>query len=128
MYIVKTRPWREIAEFYRSLADKNSFFEPMARLNHQIAASNYASGLYAWTSMHTLCITQTPEPDLDKEVLRIHRDVRDGNLVLDFQETGSRLPKYQHWIRRFSPDEGFSRFELFLGLKKWFVEYKSASS
>lgn len=123
VYTVKTRPWQEIAEFYGSLAKKDSFFEPMARLTQQIATSKYTMGLHAWTSMHTLCITQTPEPDLDKEVLRIHRDVRDGTLVFDFQETSSTLPKYENWIRRCSPEEGFTRFERFLNLKKWFVEY-----
>jgi len=72
--------------------------------------------------MHTLCISQVPEADSDKEVLRISLDPRNGVLVYDFQETGSTLPKYQRWIRRYSPDEGFSRFERFVHLKKWFVD------
>lgn len=73
--------------------------------------------------MHTLCISQTPEADSDREVLRISLDPRDGLLVYDFQETGSTLPKYQHWIRRCSPDEAFSRFERFVKLKKRFVDH-----
>ena len=121
--IVRTQPWQKIAEFYRSIAEKNDFFQPMARLAKQIELSKYANGLYGWTSMHTLCISQILEADSDKEVLRISRDVQSGALVFDFQETGSTLPKYQHWTRRCSPDEGFSRLESFLRLKKWFVEY-----
>ena len=73
--------------------------------------------------MHTLCMSQTPEADLTKEVFRIALDPQDGALVFDFQETGSTLPKYQHWIRRCSPDEGFARFERFVRLKKWYVDY-----
>src|SRR5712672_3368598 len=70
--------------------------------------------------MQTLCISQTPEADSDKEVLRISLDPRDGVLVYAFQETGSMLPKYQHCIRRCSPDEGLSRFERVVQLKKWY--------
>jgi hypothetical protein len=125
--IVQTHSWQEVMKFYRDITEKNSFFRPMAELTEQIAASKYASGLYPWTSMHTLCISQTPEADSDKEVLRISLDPRDGALVYDFQETGSALPKYKHWIRRCSPDAGFSRFERFVQLKKWFVDSKPLS-
>jgi hypothetical protein len=72
--------------------------------------------------MHTLCISQTPEADSDKEVLRISLDPRASVLVYDFQETGSALPKYKHWTRRCSSVEGFSRFERFVLMKKWFVD------
>jgi hypothetical protein len=121
--IVQTQSWQKVTEFYRDITEKNSFFRPMMELADQIAASKYASGLYPWTSMHTLCLSQTPEADTDKEVLRISLDPRDRVLVYDFQETGSTLPKYQHWMRRCSTDEGFSRFERFVQLKKWFVDY-----
>jgi hypothetical protein len=105
MLIVKHKPWPEIAEFYRSLVDKQPAFYPMQKLVEQIAASKYASNLYASTSMHTLLIAQTAEFDTEKEVLRVSLDVEKGALVLDFQETASRLPKYQHWMRRCSPEE-----------------------
>jgi hypothetical protein len=120
--IVQTQSWQEVTRFYRDIAGKNSFFRPMMALAEQVAASKYSSGLCPWTSMNTLCVSEIPEADSDKEVLRISLDPRDGVLVYDFQETGSTLPKYQHWIRRCSPDEGFSRFERFVQLKKWFVD------
>ena len=116
--IVQTQSWQEITKFYRDITERNSVFLPMMKLAEQIAVSKYASGLYPWTSMHTLCISQTSEADSDKEVLRISLDPRDGALVYDFQETSSTLLKYKHWIRRCSPDEGFSRFERFVQLKK----------
>jgi hypothetical protein len=125
MLIVKSRPWTEIAELYRSLSEKHAAFRSMQNLVEQIAESKYSSGLFAATSMHTLLIAQTQEFDWDKEILRVSLDVHSGELIFDFQETNSNHPKYQHWIRRCSPDEGFTRLERFLALKKWFVEYKA---
>ncbi len=122
--IVQTQPWSKVTKFYRDIAEKNPFFRPLADLAEQIETSKYATGLHPWTSMHTLCISQTAEADSDKEVLRISLDPRDGVLVFDFQETGSTLSKYEHWVRRCSPDEGFHRFERFMQLKKWFVDFR----
>jgi hypothetical protein len=124
MLIVKSRPWTEITELYRSLSEKHVAFRSMQNLVEQISASKYATGLSAATSVHTLLIAQTPEFDWDKEILRVSLDIPTGELVFDFQETGSSLPKYQHWIRHCPPEEGFSRLEGFLALKKWFVEYR----
>ena len=124
MLIVKSKPWAEIAERYRSLSGKHAGFSSMQNLVEQIAASKYSSGLFAATSMHTLLIAQTSEFDWDKEILRVSLDVHSGELVFDFQETRSNHPKYRHWIRRSPPEEGFSRLERFLALKKWFVEYQ----
>jgi hypothetical protein len=124
MRIVKSRPWAEIAEQYRTLSEKHAGFRSMQNLVEQIVASKYSSGLFAVTLMQTLLIAQTPEFDWDKEILRVSLDLDSGALVFDFQETGSKLRKYQHWIRRCPPEEGFSRLERFLELKKWFVEYK----
>lgn len=61
--------------------------------------------------MQTLLVAQTPEFEWDKEILRVSPDVHSGELVFDFQETGSNLLKYQRWIRRCPPEEGFSRLE-----------------
>lgn len=74
--------------------------------------------------MQTLLVAQTPEFEWDKEILRVSPDVHSGELVFDFQETGSNLLKYRHWIRRCPPEEGFSRLEGFLTLKKWFVVHR----
>ena len=71
MLIVKSRPWEEIAEKYRSLSETHAGFRSMQNLVEQIVASKYSRGLFAVTSMHTLLIAQTPEFDWDKEVLRI---------------------------------------------------------
>src|SRR5215467_10566271 len=88
MPMIQTKPWQKIVEFYRSLTESNSFFQPMLTLAEQITASKYANGLYPWTSMQTLCISQTPVADSGKEALYISID-RDGTLVFDFQETAS---------------------------------------
>ena len=97
----------------------------MQNLVEQIAVSKYSDGLFGATSMHTLLIAQTPEFDWDREILRVSLDVYSGELIFDLQELNSNHPKYQHWIRRCPPEEGYSRLETFLTLKKWFVEYKA---
>jgi hypothetical protein len=119
--IVRTQPWHKIAEFYRSIAEKNAFFQPMARLAEQIGCRSMPTVFTAGPRCRPCALPQTPEAD--KEVLRISLDVQSGALIFDFQETGSTLPEYQHWIRQCLPDEGFTRLEQFLRLKKWFVEY-----
>ena len=108
------------------MSEKYPSFHSMENLVEEIAVSKYSTGLFASTSMHTLLIAQTPEFDWEKEILRVSLDILNGDLVFDFQETGSNLPKYQHWIRRCPPEEAFSRLERFLTLKKWFVEYRSS--
>jgi hypothetical protein len=93
----------------------------MLNLVEEIAASEYAYGLFATTSMTTLLIAQLPEFDMGGEVLRVSLDAKDGMLTFDFQETDSKLPKYEHWIRRCSPEAGFRTLICFLKLKKWFL-------
>ena len=124
MRIAKHRPWPEVVDFYRSVVAKRPGIAPLLHLVEQIAASSYASGLYASTSMLTLLIAQLPEFGLDQEVLRIGMDSSRNELVFDFQETSSILPKYQNWIRRCSPEEGYARFVKFLKMKNWFTQYE----
>jgi len=121
MFLIPSKPWPEVVEFYRSLAETHPSFRHMAALVEEIAASNYARGLYASTSMTTLLISQTEEIDMEKEILSIKLDSAKGVVILDFQETFSKLPKYQHWIRKCPPEEGFARLVGFLQLKGWFV-------
>jgi hypothetical protein len=78
MLVVKSKPWAEIAERYRSLSEKHAGFRSIQNLVEQIAASKYSSGIFAATSMHTLLIAQTPEFDWDKEILRISLDIHNG--------------------------------------------------
>jgi hypothetical protein len=106
------------------MATRYPAYSSMHILVEQIAASKYSKGVFGSRSMHTLLIAQTPEFDWDKEILRISLDIREGMFTFNFRETGSNLPKYRPWVRQCPPEEGFTRFEKFLRLKKWFVEYR----
>ena len=55
-----TKPWADIADFYRWLVEGGMRIGAMVRLVEQIKGSRYARGLYAWTSMDDLCIAQVP--------------------------------------------------------------------
>jgi len=121
MILVQHRPWSEIVGLYRSLTEKHPELKPLLNLVEQIAGSDYARGLFASTSMASLMIAQTPEFDMEREVLFVRVDAETGGLIFDFQETASALPKYQHWIRRCSSEQGFSQLSEFVKLKKWFA-------
>src|ERR1700730_10502359 len=54
------RSWSEIRRHYANLVTWVPAFDSMLKLVSEIELSRYASGLFAWTSMHDLCIVQTP--------------------------------------------------------------------
>ena len=53
-----TRPWKDIREHYQELIDKGADLHAMLELVEKIISSSYTAGLFAWTSMHDLCIVQ----------------------------------------------------------------------
>lgn len=54
------RPWPEILAYYQKLADKLPSGSGMLAISERIAFSDLAQGIFGWTSVHELCITQTP--------------------------------------------------------------------
>jgi hypothetical protein len=116
---VKGRPWPSILEFYRriSKSPQGEWITPMLELVEKIAAADFAQKLYPITSMHTLCISDLPEFDLEREMLRIDFDPKAGQFKLAYQET--RSPLYKRWRRTCSPEQAFPSFVRFLKLKNW---------
>jgi len=55
------KPWKDIAAFYRDLVDRGMQIQGMLHLTEQIESSRYAAGIFGETSMHDLCIMQTPK-------------------------------------------------------------------
>jgi len=89
----------------------------MKDLVEQIAASEFAGRLYPITSMYALCISDLPEFDLEREMLRITFDSKSGQVKLEYQETVS--PLYKRWTKLCPPDQAFASFVRFLKLKNW---------
>ncbi len=65
-----TRPWPEVAAFYEGLGLPGRSVGALAALARKISESPLATGLFAWTSMHDLCIAQA-ESEADQAFGRL---------------------------------------------------------
>jgi len=113
---LKSRPWREIAETYREFVEDNWDMQPMLGLVDEIAASRYAEGSYATSSMATLCVAQTAEFELDRNMLRV--DFKRGRFTFRYLESPY---KGTAWQKECGRDEGFSTFEHVVDRLKWYL-------
>ena len=118
-----TRTWEDNREHYAELVSHHSLkpipaVAAMLDLVKAIEQSRYACGLYAWTSMHDLCIVQTPVVHpYQGPFLRIS-PTSDGNLDFRYIDT---ISEHHQWHRVVAPELGFSRLEHFLKQLHWFT-------
>lgn len=121
MYKLKSRPWSEIAKFYRSMVADHGlvWLTPMLGLVEQIEHAEYAEKIFGSTSLARLRISYLPEFEPDKEVLNIDLNRETGEFEFEYQETASTL--YKRWRRKCSANEAFPVFNRFLQRKKWFL-------
>lgn len=113
---IKSRDWNEIAESYHRLVEYGWDIEPLLRFVEQIAASPYSQGVYATTSMASLCIAQTPRFEMDQNMLRV--DYEQERFIFSYRES-PYISKA--WNKECSKDEGFSTFEHTMRRLKWFL-------
>lgn len=112
------KPWKDIAAFYRGLADAGMPIHGMLHLAEQIEASDYASGVFGETSMHDLCVTQTAEGGFPEgPYLRIS-PLLDG--TIEFRHVDTHVPSRQ-WHRVVREDEAFARLVGFFAQLHWFA-------
>jgi hypothetical protein len=114
---IKSRDWNEIAESYRRLVKHGWDIQPLLRLVEEIIASGYVHGIYATTSMATLCIAQTPEFEMNQNMLRV--DFERGRFFFSYHES---LRINKAWKKECGRDEGFSTFEHVMNRLKWFLD------
>ena len=130
-YLVKARSWPSVVDFFAGFASVNPECEPMHRFVSRVASSRYAEALFPLTSMHTLIISQTPEFESNREVLRVDFDCERQRFRFEYRErpfasfAESNLerprPAYEAWTKECDAAAGFGAFERFLALKKWFA-------
>jgi hypothetical protein len=89
----------------------------MARLVDHILTSQYAKGLFAWTSMHDLCVAKMPATTRDPGPYLKISPLFDGNVDLRFIDTGI---ENRQWHRMVPEDEAFARLERFFDQLHWF--------
>jgi hypothetical protein len=120
MIKVKSRPWPDISEFYEDIASKKAgqWVLPMLRLVEKIQASDFANQLYGAQSMTDLLLSNVPDWEMGRDVLRIRLNHETGLLEFEYQETPS--PVYKRWRKSVPPDQSFSALVRFLAMKKWF--------
>jgi hypothetical protein len=122
---VMTRPWSDTENFYRWLVDGGLDVRGMLLLVEQIAASQYARALHAWTSMHDLCIVQVPcTYPYDGPYLRISPLF---NGWIEFRYIDTPIEEKQ-WRRRVKAEDAFQRLERFIDQLHWVVREKAALS
>jgi hypothetical protein len=112
--------WQNIVPFYKSLEEAGLPSGGMVKLTEKIASSPYQK-LHAWTSMHDLCLTQTPRsPVKFGPYLRIS-PLFDGHILFRYIDT---YIESRQWTRTVEEDAAFSRLEHFLHQLKWFAHRK----
>jgi len=118
------RSWEEIRETYQGFVESGLELKPMLKLVESIQKSPYADGLYAWTSMHDLCIVQSPVTyPYDGPYLRISPQF---NGKVEFRYIDTHVESKQ-WHRTESEDELFPRLEGFINQLHWFVKERTVN-
>lgn len=118
---MQSQEWSKIAEFYRHLNEASGWdMLPMVHLVEEIATSPYADGIYAATSMHTLCLSQHQEFESDRNMLRV--EFGEGRFIFIYRESPYAR---KEWKKECGRDEGFSTFEHVMRRLKWFLSLDS---
>ena len=123
---IKARPWPEIVEFYRNLVESHGWsFEPMLELVRRLEASDYASGLVAYTSVATLIVSQSEANFWRGPELRISFAPSKREFAFTYRQ---RLDDDDPWTRTARADEGFEALERFLVKRaRWFRKAASTA-
>jgi hypothetical protein len=122
---VMTKPWAKHESFYRDLVEHGLNLKGMLRLVEQIRASPHEPGLHAWTSMHDLCVVQTPytfHAPHDRPHLRISPRF-DG--TIEFRYLDTHIENKQ-WHRVVNEDDAFARLERFMEQVHWIARRQPA--
>jgi hypothetical protein len=104
--------WAEIARFYADLR-----LEAMARLAREIESSRYSQGLFGWTSMQELCVSQH---DVDPYFRALHIKISpllNGKIEFKYIDTSIEKRRYTRVV----PEaEAFQRLERIIKQLHWF--------
>ena len=112
------RPWSEIRQLYADTASASAALTAMLDLVDEIENSMYADGLFAWTSMHDLCIAQTAVTyPHDGPYLRISPR-ENGRLEFRYLDTPNAD---KQWHRTVEGKDAFTRLQSFVEQLHWFA-------
>jgi hypothetical protein len=123
---IMTEDWGKVRSFYADLYARQrtnkTTWSGMLSLVDAIVDSPYRDGLFPWTSVTGLCITQTEvEFPYKGPKLKIEPQ-RDGWVELSYGDLTSSV---KPWRRRVKADDAFARLEKFFDELSWFVKYQT---
>lgn len=122
----RTHSWEWVVSSFRSAADENPVFAPLADLAERLAASPYAAGLFPVKSMHSLRIYQHDTYSASDDAIHIDFDFDAAEFVvqyrsLRFSNSYTTPDREKRWTKR--TRDGFAAVERCLHHLRWFVEY-----
>jgi hypothetical protein len=112
-----TKPWSAIAQQYAESSSLDSSVSAIAALVRHIEDSELSNGLFGWTSMFDLCITQTKveHPHLGP-YLRV-KPTFDGKVEFRYIDTPDVT---KQWHRTVPAEDTIQRLHGFLSHLHWF--------
>lgn len=117
----RNQSWSEIRERYLGLPSDNDFRDEMLNLVEHISSSTVADGIYVWTSMFDLCITQTRHaPSEGEPHLRISPK---RNQQIEFRYIDTYKTEKQ-WSRVVESKKSKDRFDKFIEQMHWAIKTK----
>ncbi len=120
-----TQDWKSVRTHYSDLASSSAgtalSIHGMVDLVKAVEASRFADGLFPWTSMHDLCITQLPAayPYMGP-YLRI-KPLPEGRLEFRYLDSHDAS---KQWFRIVDSRDAFQRLELFIDQLHWFTDLR----
>ena len=90
--------------------------KPMVSLVEDITSSQYAHGIFPFTSHATLCVSQNSQVEVDHNLLLV--DFIDNRFVFKYREwVYAKKP----WIKKCDSESGFATFEYVIKTLRWFL-------
>lgn len=114
-----TKDWPSIVARYTDAPSSDAAINGIAVLARHIQETELSNGLFGWTSMFDLCITQTAVAyPYDGPYLRI-RPLSDG--MVEFRYIDTHIEEHQ-WNRTVAASETVARLHGFLSQLRWLAE------
>ena len=114
-----TKDWPSIVARYAEAHTADVAINGVATLARHIQETELSSGLFGWTSMFDLCITQTAVSyPYDGPYLRV-KPLLNGMVEFRYLDT---LVQDQQWQRTVAASETVARLRGFLAQLHWFAE------
>lgn len=128
---IQTKDWPAIiADWSTWCEGEGAWMAPLRDFTAEVAQSKYAFGLYAYISMQTLAIAQTPEVWDFQERLLVRFNYDSQKLQMAFTDEAAwiwissrpRMRDKESWYRECQPADAFGCFEKFLRQVGWSPE------